>query len=367
MCCTDAATLSCVLIPQRCCFCHELWQRSIHYSIELLLLLLQVEPARKVQELSEAAHQLLTTATQHLLLLGASSAADQQSQQQQQYLQAACGLQEAWDSYSRAAAAAAGAAQQQLLQQQDAEAAAAGSRGQQFVADTVRQLRQLHSLLQQLHQLPVQQQQQDMQQVQQQAAWLLQRSSTLLQQLDSPAGSSTAGRFEWVDGSLTRAIQQGSWVLLDNANLVNPTVLDRLNGLLEPHGVLQLDEAGGGGAAGGRVVVPHPNFRLILAYDPKHGEVSRAMRNRGVELYLLPAAAGGAGSSSSSSSSRELAVAANGSAGQQQQVRKVVKMRYILAAHLCMYVMCGVLRDLVLGTCGRDACMHAACMRVRVC
>eukprot|EP00775_Hariotina_reticulata_P010385 gene10385-10543_t len=89
-----------------------------------------------------------------------------------------------------------------------------------------------------------------------------------------------SGRFEWVDGSLTRAIQQGSWVLLDNANLVNPTVLDRLNALLEPNGVLQLDEAGGvqgsAGPGGGRVVVPHPGFRLLLAYDPKHGEKQQA-------------------------------------------------------------------------------------------
>jgi midasin len=305
---------------------------------------MQVEPARKVQELSEAAHQLLTTATQQLLLLGAA-AAGQQSQQQQQCVQAACGMQEAWDSYSQAAAAAAGAAQQQLLQQQDADgAAAAGSSGQQSVADTVRQLKQLHGLLQQLLQLPGQLQpfqQQHMQQVQQQAAGVLQRSSTLLQQLDSPAGSSTAGRFEWVDGSLTRAIQQGSWVLLDNANLVNPTVLDRLNGLLEPHGVLQLDEAGGGGAAGGRVVVPHPNFRLILAYDPKHGEVSRAMRNRGVELYLLPAAAGGAGSSSSSSS-MERSVAADGAAAQQQQVRRMVIVVETNCFRLRVHAMCTV-------------------------
>ena len=44
------------------------------------------------------------------------------------------------------------------------------------------------------------------------------------------------------------------------------------------------------GAVNGRprVVRPHRDFRLILAMDPRHGEVSRAMRNRGVELFLLP-------------------------------------------------------------------------------
>jgi midasin len=35
------------------------------------------------------------------------------------------------------------------------------------------------------------------------------------------------------------------------------------------------------------IVHAHPNFRLFLIVDPDHGEVSRAMRNRGVELFLL--------------------------------------------------------------------------------
>ena len=44
-----------------------------------------------------------------------------------------------------------------------------------------------------------------------------------------------------------------------------------------------------------RVVRPHLDFRLFLAMDPRHGEVSRAMRNRGVELYLLPEVVGTGG------------------------------------------------------------------------
>jgi hypothetical protein len=75
--------------------------------------------------------------------------------------------------------------------------------------------------------------------------------------------------------------------VLDNANLCNPSVLDRLNPLLEPHGVLYLNECGTG-AKGPRVISPHPDFRLFLTFDSKHGEVSRAMRNRGLELFLLP-------------------------------------------------------------------------------
>jgi hypothetical protein len=37
-----------------------------------------------------------------------------------------------------------------------------------------------------------------------------------------------------------------------------------------------------------RIIRPHPDFRLMLALDPRHGEVSRAMRNRGIEIYVLP-------------------------------------------------------------------------------
>ena len=39
-----------------------------------------------------------------------------------------------------------------------------------------------------------------------------------------------------------------------------------------------------------RVFVLNPDIsigRLILAMDPRHGEISRAMRNRGVEIYML--------------------------------------------------------------------------------
>jgi midasin len=74
--------------------------------------------------------------------------------------------------------------------------------------------------------------------------------------------------------------------MLENVNLCNPSVLDRLNPLLEPNGTLYLNECGTGSGSA-RVITPHPDFRLFLTLDPKHGEVSRAMRNRGIELYLL--------------------------------------------------------------------------------
>ncbi|QKX59888.1 uncharacterized protein TRUGW13939_07030 [Talaromyces rugulosus] len=92
--------------------------------------------------------------------------------------------------------------------------------------------------------------------------------------------------FEWTEGALTEAIQYGYWVVLDNANLCNASVLDRLNSLMEPNGCLVLNEQRTEDGSA-RVVKPHANFRLFLTMDPRNGELSRAMRNRSVEISFL--------------------------------------------------------------------------------
>ena len=110
--------------------------------------------------------------------------------------------------------------------------------------------------------------------------------SALLAQLHDASQGAAAGQFEWVDGPLLRAAKQGHWLLLDNANLCAASVLDRLNSLFEPNGSLVLSERGM--VDEGRVphIVPHPAFRVFMTVDPRYGELSRAMRNRGMELWL---------------------------------------------------------------------------------
>ncbi|ORY83905.1 P-loop containing nucleoside triphosphate hydrolase protein [Protomyces lactucae-debilis] len=105
---------------------------------------------------------------------------------------------------------------------------------------------------------------------------------SLAAEFDQP----TAGHFQWADGSLVHAVKNGSWLVLDNANLCNPSVLDRLNSLLETDGVLTVNERV---LTNGEpmVIVPHKDFRLFLTMDPQNGELSRAMRNRGVEIFVL--------------------------------------------------------------------------------
>lgn len=95
------------------------------------------------------------------------------------------------------------------------------------------------------------------------------------------------GTFEWRDSSLVKSIRTGDWVVIENANLLNPAVLDRFNSLLEPGGSLTINEKG---SIDGQIteIHPHSNFRLFFTMNPKFGELSRAMRNRGIEVVMFP-------------------------------------------------------------------------------
>ncbi|KAK0187828.1 midasin nuclear AAA ATPase [Armillaria mellea] len=112
--------------------------------------------------------------------------------------------------------------------------------------------------------------------------------SDLQYRLDRLAGNvSSVGQFEWRDGPLVQAMKKGHWLLLDGANLCNPSVLDRLNSVCETDGYLSLNERG---HVDGKVQIikAHPSFKLFMCVDPQHGELSRAMRNRGIEISVFP-------------------------------------------------------------------------------
>lgn len=95
------------------------------------------------------------------------------------------------------------------------------------------------------------------------------------------------GQFEWRDSLILEAMLLGHWLVLDNVNYCNASVLDRLNPLVEPNGVLFVNEQG---LVNGetRMIRPHPNFRMFATLNPRYGEISRAMRNRAVEICLAP-------------------------------------------------------------------------------
>ena len=98
----------------------------------------------------------------------------------------------------------------------------------------------------------------------------------------------SSGLFRWVDGILVTAMEKGYWLHLENVNFCPSSVLDRLNPLMEIGGELVLTECGiMSEDKKPRAILPHKNFRLFLSMNPKSGEVSRAMRNRCVEICLL--------------------------------------------------------------------------------
>lgn len=104
----------------------------------------------------------------------------------------------------------------------------------------------------------------------------------------SECKAGSEGRFEWVDGPLVRAMTLGHWLVLENVNLASSAVLDRLNSLFEPNGYLVLSEQGCSSSEGVRKIYPAPGFRLFMTVDPKFNEISRAMRNRGIEIACYP-------------------------------------------------------------------------------
>lgn len=91
--------------------------------------------------------------------------------------------------------------------------------------------------------------------------------------------------FEWRDGILVDAMKKGQWVILDEINLAEPSVLERLNSLLDPDRMLVLTEKDG------EKVVANKNFRVFGTMNPATGEyegrneLSPAMRNRFTERW----------------------------------------------------------------------------------
>ena len=104
------------------------------------------------------------------------------------------------------------------------------------------------------------------------------------------SAAAAAAPFEWADGPLVVAMRTGAVLLVDEVNLADDAVLERLNSVLEPGRALTLAEKGGaatgeaGAAAGAEVVVAHPDFRVVATMNPggDYGkrELSPALANR---------------------------------------------------------------------------------------
>lgn len=96
--------------------------------------------------------------------------------------------------------------------------------------------------------------------------------------------------FEWVDGSLVVAMRQGTCILLDELNMAEHAVTERLNSVLEPERSLLLSEKGGG--ANVELIVAAENFRVFATMNPGGDfgkkELSAALQNRFTEIWVPP-------------------------------------------------------------------------------
>lgn len=125
------------------------------------------------------------------------------------------------------------------------------------------------------------------------AAAKLAANKELLQKLQADvgkaaeAGGTACAPFVWVDGPLVTAMRNGDFVLIDEINLAEDAVLERLNSVLEPSRTLTLAERGGEGA---EVIVAAPGFRVLATMNPggDYGkkELSPALANRFTTVWV---------------------------------------------------------------------------------
>jgi MoxR-like ATPase len=73
--------------------------------------------------------------------------------------------------------------------------------------------------------------------------------------------------WKWVDGLVISAMKRGWWVVLDELNLAEPQILERLNSVLERHPSIVLTEHDNTVFGAGGVPV-HPEFRIFATMNP---------------------------------------------------------------------------------------------------
>lgn len=90
--------------------------------------------------------------------------------------------------------------------------------------------------------------------------------------------------WEFVEGFIPRALRHGAWVVLDEMNLAEPQILERLNSVLEDDHSLVLTEGTGTTFGPYGSVKVHPEFRLFGTMNPAEyagrSALSPAFRDR---------------------------------------------------------------------------------------
>jgi midasin (ATPase involved in ribosome maturation) len=95
--------------------------------------------------------------------------------------------------------------------------------------------------------------------------------------------------FEWQDGPLVVAMKEGDIFVLDEINLAEDAVIERLNSVLESGREITLAEKGGLTGTSEKIVA-HPQFKFLATMNPGGDfgkrELSPALRSRFTEIWI---------------------------------------------------------------------------------
>lgn len=99
----------------------------------------------------------------------------------------------------------------------------------------------------------------------------------------------TAPQWRFQEGLIPRAMRHGWWVILDEMNLAEPPVLERLNSVLEREPTLVLTEGDGTRFGPDGDVPVHPDFRVFATQNPAEYQgrsvLSPAFKDRWVATW----------------------------------------------------------------------------------
>ena len=91
-------------------------------------------------------------------------------------------------------------------------------------------------------------------------------------------------QWSFVEGLIPKALRHGAWVVLDEMNLAEPQILERLNSVLEDERMLVLTESDHTSFGLGGDVPSHPEFRMFGTMNPAdyagRSSLSPAFRDR---------------------------------------------------------------------------------------
>lgn len=104
-----------------------------------------------------------------------------------------------------------------------------------------------------------------------------------------PNQDSEQGGWKWEDGPVVKAMTEGHWLILDELNLAEAAILERLNSILERHPKLVLTEHNDR-VVGGPASPVHPRFRIFGTQNPEtysgRNPLSPAYRDRFHETHV---------------------------------------------------------------------------------